>query len=219
MEIISILPFGKSETMVCSFSKRHKWKLGELWEKFCLAFFPLYKITNLRIEVLQFQQKEKETFGAAWARFSSLTNSGSNIALTNHVLHHHFYHGLNKEGALHLDIASGGSFSHKLISEGKAILEKILENTPYTSIFDEFPKEENKVEPSPDHQEEIHATEYKIKSNPSNELVAKESPTIGTQPTLEDDEPHRSTFLPEIEDGLFEDFGKVKGPNMARGGE
>ena len=32
----------------------------ELQEKFCLAFFPLYKIADLRIEVLQFQQKEKE---------------------------------------------------------------------------------------------------------------------------------------------------------------
>jgi len=76
----------------------------EIQEMFCLAFFPLYKITDLRIEDLQFQQKE-ETLGAAWARFSSLTNSGPNLALPNHVLHYHFYHGLNKEAALHLDIA------------------------------------------------------------------------------------------------------------------
>jgi hypothetical protein len=64
------------------------------------------------------------------------------------VLHYHFYHGLSKEAALHLDIASGSSFSHKLISEGKAILEKVLENTTYTSIFDEFPKEENESSPA-----------------------------------------------------------------------
>jgi hypothetical protein len=65
--------------------------------------------------------------------------------LPDHVLHYHFYRGLSKEAALHLDIASGGSFSHKLISEGKAILEKILKNTPYTSIFDEFPKKEKEI--------------------------------------------------------------------------
>jgi hypothetical protein len=70
--------------------------------------------------------------------------------LLDHVLHYHFYHGLNKEVALHLDIASEGSFSHKIVTEGKAILEKILENTPYTSIFDEFPKEEKEIEPSPE---------------------------------------------------------------------
>jgi hypothetical protein len=68
--------------------------------------------------------------------------------LPDHVLHYHFYCGLSKEAALHLDITSGGSFSHKLISEGKAILDKIHENTPYTSIFDEFPKEEKEIEPS-----------------------------------------------------------------------
>jgi hypothetical protein len=77
--------------------------------------------------------------------FTSLINSSPNIALPDHVLHYHFYRGLSKEAALHLDIASGGSFSHKLISEGKAILEKILKNTPYTSIFDEFPKKEKEI--------------------------------------------------------------------------
>jgi hypothetical protein len=68
--------------------------------------------------------------------------------LPDHVLHYHFYRGLNKEAALHHDIASRGSFSHKIISEGKAILEKILENTPYTGIFDEFPEEEKKSSPA-----------------------------------------------------------------------
>jgi hypothetical protein len=102
---------------------------------FVLLSFLFFWITDLRIEVLTFKQKEKETLGAAWARFISLTNSGPNLFLPNHVLYYHFYRGLNKEAALHLDIASGGSFSHKLISEGKAILEKTLENTPYTRIF------------------------------------------------------------------------------------
>jgi hypothetical protein len=32
----------------------------------------------------------------------------------------------------------------------KAILEKILENIPYTSIFYEFPKEEKEIKPSPE---------------------------------------------------------------------
>jgi hypothetical protein len=38
---------------------------------------------------------------------------------------------------------------HETINEGKAILEKILENTPYTGIFDEFLEEEKEIEPSP----------------------------------------------------------------------
>jgi len=37
----------------------------ELRDKFYLAFFPLSRIAALRIEIHTFQQKEKETLGAA----------------------------------------------------------------------------------------------------------------------------------------------------------
>jgi hypothetical protein len=50
--------------------------------------------------------------------------------------------GLDDESTKFLDTSSGGSFSHLTLSEGKDILGKILENTPYTGIFDEFPDEE-----------------------------------------------------------------------------
>ena len=62
-------------------------------------------------------------------------------------------------------------FSHKTVSEGKIILDKILENTPYTGIYDEFPEEE--VEPSPEPEEEACATELEIPIDPSHDLVAK----------------------------------------------
>jgi hypothetical protein len=57
-------------------------------------------------------------------------------------------------------------------SEGEAILQKILENTPYTDIYDEFPKEEKENESSHEPKEEEYATESKFFSNPSNNLVA-----------------------------------------------
>ena len=83
------------------------------------------------------------------------------------VNNYHFYCGLNKEAALHLDFASGGSFTHKLTDEGRAILERILENTPYTFIYDEFPKEEKEVEPDPKPKDEELATELEIPPNPN----------------------------------------------------
>ena len=109
----------------------------------------------------------------------SLINTGPNLSLPDHVLLYHFHLGLSKEAALQLDLSSGGSFTHKTISEGKAILEKIVENN--TRIFYEFPKEEEEVEPSPDQQEEAHATESKIPSNSFDNLVAEEPHTMGTQ--------------------------------------
>jgi len=137
----------------------------------------------------------------------SLINSGPNLSLLDHVFLYHFHLGLSKEATFHLVISSGGSSWPKTISEGKAVLQKILKNTPYTGIFYEFPKEE--VEPSPDQQEEAHTTEYEIPLNPIHDLVAEEPPTMGTQHTLEDDEPHLSMFPFEIEEDLFEDFGNA----------
>jgi hypothetical protein len=49
--------------------------------------------------------------------------------------------GLSKETTQFLNIASGGSFLHVSASNGRNILDKILENTPYIGIHDEFPEE------------------------------------------------------------------------------
>jgi len=111
--------------------------------------------------------------------------------LANHILLHHFHLGLSKEAALHLDISSRGSFVHKTISEGKGILEKILENTPYTGIYDEFLEEE--IESSPDQQKEAHTTEFEFSLYPSYDSVAKEPPIQETYHTSRDDELHPFT--------------------------
>jgi len=87
-------------------------------------------------------------------------------------------------------------------------LKKILENTPFTGVFNKYPEE---VKPSSNQQEEAHTTEskYEIPLNPSHDLVVKEPPIEGTHHTLEDDEPHPSMFPFEIEEDPFEDFGNA----------
>jgi hypothetical protein len=54
---------------------------------------------------------------------------------------------------------------------GKPFYRKILENTPYTSIYDELPKEEKENESSPEPKEEEYSTESNFFSNPFNNLV------------------------------------------------
>jgi hypothetical protein len=100
-----------------------------LRDKFCLAFFPLSRIKHsLRKEILGFQQYEKESIGAAWARFSDLVHSCQDLCLPNEFLLH-FYLGLEMESAPYLDITTEGSFTHKTMMEGKYILDRILDNT------------------------------------------------------------------------------------------
>jgi hypothetical protein len=171
----------------------------ELRDKFCHAFFPLSKKIALHREILNFEQKEKETLGAAWARFMSLTNSGPTLSLPKNVLLEYFYLGLNKEAALHLDTVSGGSFSDKTINERKAILEKILENTPYTGIFDEFPEEEKEIEPSlePKDKESIPRQEKEVLIVKSQPLQSQDS-AIGSKPLIPQNPP-RKEEIPTLE--------------------
>ena len=56
-------------------------------------------MVGLRIEVLSFKQKEKESLGAAWAHFNDLVNSSPNLAIQDPMLLQHFYMGLSGKTA------------------------------------------------------------------------------------------------------------------------
>ena len=100
------------------------------------------------MEILTFRQNDKELIGVAWARFTLLVQSGPDLSLPKHLFLQHFYAGLDKESALHLDLNSGGSFAHLTLSEGREVLNKILDKTSFVCIHKPVP-----IEPEM-HQEE-----------------------------------------------------------------
>ena len=106
---------------------------GELRDEFCLKFFPESRLIALRKDIVCFQQNEKESIGAAWARFLLLVKSGPVLSIPDYVLVEHFYSGLNKDSAANLDMTAGGSFYHKTLAEGMEILEIITENTSFAA--------------------------------------------------------------------------------------
>ena len=89
------------------------------------------------------------------------------------MLLQHFYQGLSEKSTHFLDIASGGAFLHLSISEGRAILE----NSPYTDVHDDSPKE--KGIPTPKQEEVLTAKSLPI---PSKALVVDiiPRPFLGT---------------------------------------
>jgi hypothetical protein len=106
------------------------------------------------------------------------------------VLLQHFWLGLSKESAIQLDIAAGGSFTHKTTDEGEALLDRILENTPLLEPI--------QVEPLLRHEEASSAeVEFSL---PKEELLPK------LEDPKEDPEPIN---LPPFDDDLFEDFGNT----------
>jgi hypothetical protein len=108
--------------------------------------------------------------------------------------------GLSGETTQLLDISSGGSFLHLFASEGREILIKILENTPYTSIPDD--SLEGVVETAP--KEEPMIVEPEPLATPleaSTILQVLEPPKEEEIPLLED--------MFKFEEYLFSNFGNT----------
>ena len=169
----------------------------ELRDRFCLAFFPIYRITSLRKEILDFRQDEKESIGAAWARFSKLTHAGPNLSIPDHVLLQHFWLGLSKESALQLDSTTGGSFTHKTTAEREALLDRILENT---SFIETLP-----VAGSSSH-EEVRMVDSTSRSPTHLEPTTEPSPE---PETTEEEEIQPPEFPFNIEEDVFQKFGNT----------
>ena len=112
-----------------------------LKEKFCLCYYHSSKIIKFRREALSFKQREEESLGAAWAHYTELISSGLDLGIPEAMHLQHFACGLSKKSITFLDKASGGSFLRKTISEAKAILDRILNDTEYTRVYEDPPEE------------------------------------------------------------------------------
>ena len=112
-----------------------------LKDKFCLRYFHGKKIVALRVEVLTFKQREEEALGVAWAHYTELISLGPDLRIPEAIQLQHFSCGIRIDSATYLDKASRGSFLYKTVSEDKAILNRILQNTEYTRIYEDPPEE------------------------------------------------------------------------------
>jgi hypothetical protein len=127
--------------------------------------------------------------------------SGPNLGIAKPALLQHFRDGLGPESTFFLDSSSGGSFAHLTLSGCKDIIGKIMENTPYTGIFDEFPVPNTLSKPKPIEEEPIF---------PTIQSVEDCTPLTKTWFTDEPCEPYREfdhpscDFVYEYYDELFD---------------
>jgi hypothetical protein len=174
----------------------------ELQNRFCSAFFLLSRICALRTEVLTFHQNDKELISVAWAQFNLLVQSGLNLSLPEHLLLQHFYAGLDKGYAHHLDLTSGGSFAYLTPSEGREVLNRILDGTSFVCIHEPIPTEPEM------RQEETSEIESEHLESQSIDLTPEPSPEL--KPETPEEEDHLPPeFLQSIECDFFEDFGNT----------
>ena len=124
------------------------------------------------------------------------------MSLPEHLLLQHFYAGLDKESALHLDLTSGGSFAHLTPSKGWEVLNKILDETSFICIHEPVPTEPEM------HQEEPSETEPEPLENQSIGSTSEPSPELKPE-TPEEEDYLPPEFLRSIEYDLFEDFSNT----------
>jgi hypothetical protein len=124
----------------------YDWKAGRVggdWirlkDESSLFFFPITKVFPLRIQLLIFKQGE-ESLGAVWERFMLMANSRPPHGIPEEMLLQHFVGGLNSENMHFMNVASEGSVMYKTVAEVRTILEKVLDNTQPTGVFDDPPK-------------------------------------------------------------------------------
>jgi hypothetical protein len=138
--------------------------------------------------------------------------SGPDLGVAEPILLQHFRDGLEPESVVFLDSSFGGSSTHLTLSRCKDILGKILDNTPYTGMFDEFPDEEEEpmpttlLEPKPIEEEHTFRTIQSVEHcTPLTKTWLTDEPF---QPYQEVDDPS-CDFVYKFYDELFFDFGNT----------
>jgi hypothetical protein len=157
----------------------------ELRLEFCYLFSLLNRTNSLSFEILNFEQIEKGSIGAAWARFLCLLASHPDFSIHDDVSLYIFCSCLDMDAALDLDITTRRLFAHKTLTEGRKFLDSLLENS---SSRTKPRRKESKskplpstskdlfVEPSPEprtsKQEEIQPSEFtfQFKDDPFENL-------------------------------------------------
>jgi len=157
---------------------------GSLHSNFCLDFYLISQIINLRVKVLTIKQESKESLASVWNRFTTLSASGPILSVPDPILLQHFYKGLSRESRKLLDTTSGGSFLHDFSKKARLILYQIL-STKLDYLLEE------------EHQPELAET------NPSLDTPSTSANTCleqGKEEILFPD------FMLDIEHDIFSEF-------------
>jgi hypothetical protein len=59
---------------------------GSLHSNFCIDFYPVSQIIDLRVKVLTFKQKHNESLASSWNHFTTLLDSGLDLSLQDPIL-------------------------------------------------------------------------------------------------------------------------------------
>jgi hypothetical protein len=144
----------------------------------------------LCIELLTLKQGE-ESLGATWARFMKMATSGPPHSIPEEMLMQHFVGGLKPESTHFMNVTSDGSSMYKIVSEVRTILEKVLDSTLYTGVFDDPPEPADQ----PKENQQVHIISAASSPPPPYiEKITEQSKSTDHEPLIED----IPMFIPDL---------------------
>jgi hypothetical protein len=84
------------------------------------------RIGSLPRAILDLEQREKESIGIAWARFSMLLYAGPDLSLPDGVILRLFCTGIDIDADLCLDMTARDCFTHKTMTEQVEFLKHFI---------------------------------------------------------------------------------------------
>src|SRR5436189_1206346 len=100
----------------------------ELSKAFIYKYFPPSRASQLKNEILGFQQLDRETLYEAWERYKDLLRRYPNHELPKWVQVQTFYNGSLPNTQEMIDAASGGSLNNKTLEEAEELIETLASN-------------------------------------------------------------------------------------------
>jgi hypothetical protein len=97
-------------------------------DAFIGKYYPPSKIISLRSDIMKFKQFDNEYVAQAWERMKSLIKNCPTHGLTNWMIIHTFYAGLNFSSRNLLDSAAGGTFMSITLGAATKLLDNMMIN-------------------------------------------------------------------------------------------
>nr|XP_009782928.1 PREDICTED: uncharacterized protein LOC104231610 [Nicotiana sylvestris] len=105
----------------------------ELVKQFHNKFHPPNKTAQQIDEIVSFKQKPMETLHETWGRFKGMLVMCPHHGIPEQMLGQRFYMGLSDGLKNIVDASAGGAFLSKTWSEGQSLLDKMAQNSGWTS--------------------------------------------------------------------------------------
>ncbi|XP_070005443.1 uncharacterized protein [Nicotiana sylvestris] len=105
----------------------------ELVKKFHNKFHPPNKTTQQIDEIVSFKQKPMETLHETWSMFKGMLVMCPHHGIPEQMLGQRFYMGLSDGLKNIVDASAGGAFLSKTWREGQSLLDKMAQNSGWTS--------------------------------------------------------------------------------------